>query len=99
MLKIRCLAGIDWKHVTRPECPLVTDGDFARAKGYLLKIVLLSGKNHRGRLIDWDSKQIALGEDGQKVENVLREEIAKATNRSDSSIINKDKINDQFEHR
>ena len=66
--------------VTSPglDRPLVTDGDFARAKGYLLKVVLLSGKNHRGRLIDWDATQIALGEDGEEVENVLREEIAKA---------------------
>ena len=45
----------------------------------MLKVVLLSGKNHGGRLTDWDSTQIALGEDGQEVENVLREEIAKAT--------------------
>ena len=67
--------------VTSPglDRPLVTDGDFARAKGHLLKVVLLSGKNHRGRLIDWDTKKIALGEDGQDVENVPREEIAKAT--------------------
>jgi ribosome maturation factor RimP len=66
--------------VTSPglDRPLVTDGDFTRAKGYLLKVVLLSGKNHRGRLIDWDATQIALGEDGEEVENVLREEIAKA---------------------
>lgn len=66
--------------VTSPglDRPLVTDGDFARAKGYLLKVVLLSGKNHRGRLVDWDATQIALGEDGEEVENVLREEIAKA---------------------
>jgi len=66
--------------VTSPglDRPLVTDGDFARAKGYLLKVVLLSGKNHRGRLLDWDATQIALGEDGEEVENVLREEIAKA---------------------
>ena len=39
--------------VTSPglDRPLVTDGDFARAKDRLLKIVLISGKNHRGRLV------------------------------------------------
>ena len=46
--------------VTSPglDRPLVTDGDFARAKGHLLKVVLLSGKNHQGRLIDWDTKKL-----------------------------------------
>lgn len=66
--------------VTSPglDRPLVTDGDFARAKGHLLKIVLFSGKNHRGRLIRWDAKKIALAENGKEVENVLRDQIAKA---------------------
>ena len=67
--------------VTSPglDRPLVTDGDFARAKGRLLKVVLLSGKNHRGRLLRWGSAQITLDGGRGKVEDVLRENIAKAT--------------------
>ena len=67
--------------VTSPglDRPLVTDGDFARAEGHLLKVVLLTGKNHRGRLVGWDSVQITLDNERGKVEDVLREVIAKAT--------------------
>ena len=67
--------------VTSPglDRPLITDGDFARAKGHLLKVVLLSGKNHSGRLVGWDSKQITLNDGRGEVEDVLRENIAKAT--------------------
>ena len=67
--------------VTSPglDRPLITDGDFARAKGHLLKVVLLSGKNHSGRLVGWDSKKITLNDGRGKVEDVLREIIAKAT--------------------
>ena len=67
--------------VTSPglDRPLVTDGDFVRAKDRLLKVVLISGKNHRGRLVGWDSVQITLDEGSGKTEDVLRENIAKAT--------------------
>jgi ribosome maturation factor RimP len=67
--------------VTSPglDRPLVTDGDFVRAKDRLLKVVLISGKNHRGRLVGWDSVQITLDEGRGKTEDVLRENIAKAT--------------------
>ncbi len=67
--------------VTSPglDRPLVTDGDFARAEGHLLKVVLLTGKNHRGRLVGWDSVQIILEDGRGEVEDVLREIIAKAT--------------------
>ena len=67
--------------VTSPglDRPLVTDGDFARGKDRLLKVVLLSGKNHRGRLVGWDSAQITLDDGRGKTEDVPRENIAKAT--------------------
>ena len=67
--------------VTSPglDRPLVTDGDFARAKDRLLKIVLISGKNHRGRLVGWDSAQITLDNGRGNTEYVIRENIAKAT--------------------
>ena len=67
--------------VTSPglDRPLVKDGDFARAKGRLLKIVLLSGKNQRGRLVGWDSEQITLDDGRGNLEDVPRENIAKAT--------------------
>ena len=66
--------------VTSPglDRPLITDGDFARAKGHLLKVVLLSGKNLRGRLLRWDSAQITLDDGRGNLENVLRENVAKA---------------------
>ena len=57
----------------------MTDGDFVRAKDRLLKVVLISGKNHRGRLVGWDSVHITLDEGRGKTEDVLRENIAKAT--------------------
>lgn len=67
--------------VTSPglDRPLETDGDYARAKGHLLKVVLLSGKNHRGRLINWDAEHVLLEAVSGAVDNVKRKEIAKAT--------------------
>jgi ribosome maturation factor RimP len=67
--------------VTSPglDRPLTTDGDFARAMGRMLKIVMASGKNHRGRLVDWNENLLRI--DGPKgtSEEVVRTEIAKAT--------------------
>ena len=67
--------------VTSPglDRPLITDGDFVRAKDRLLKVVLLTGKNHRGRLVAWDLSQITLDDGRGRMEEVLRENIAKAT--------------------
>lgn len=67
--------------VTSPglDRPLVTDGDFSRATKRLIKIVMSSGKNYRGRLIDWDEKLLRV--EGAKgiIDEVPRAEIAKAT--------------------
>jgi ribosome maturation factor RimP len=56
---------------------LQTDGDFIRANGRLLKVVMLSGKNYQGRLVGWDADQLKL-EGKMGVVEVERVEIAKA---------------------
>jgi ribosome maturation factor RimP len=67
--------------VTSPglDRPLVTDGDFARGQGRLLKIVMQSGKNHRGRLIRWDASALQIENLKGSLDEVSRAEIAKAT--------------------
>lgn len=58
--------------------PLQNDGDFARASGRLLKVVLFSGRTIHGRLAAWDSEKITIEKDGEG-QQVGRQEIAKAT--------------------
>lgn len=58
--------------------PLKTDGDFTRASGRLLKIVLSSGRTIHGRLRVWDSEEITIEVDGEE-QKIGRPEIAKAT--------------------
>ncbi len=67
--------------VTSPglDRPLVTDGDFARANGRLLKVVMASGKNYGGRLVEWDSTLLWVERKGGERDRVQRSEIAKAT--------------------
>ena len=58
--------------------PLRTDRDFARVRSRSLKIVLLSGRNIRGRLEAWSPSTITLaGDSGPLI--IDRREIAKAT--------------------
>ena len=59
--------------------PLVTDGDFARATGRLLKVIMASGKNYSGRLVEWDSTHLQVQRKGGQQDQVQRSEIAKAT--------------------
>ncbi len=66
--------------VTSPglDRPLQSDGDFARAEGRLLRVVLFTGKTIRGRLTDWSKNEICL----MLPENLIqldRQDIAKAT--------------------
>ena len=71
------IAGRYRLEVTSPglDRPLETDGDFARACGRLLKVVLTSGRVVKGRLIAWEADLIQL--DGP-AESVERADIAKA---------------------
>ena len=65
--------------VTSPglDRPLVTDGDFQRAHGRKVKVVLTSGKAVIGRLESWESDGIQVSDKaGAKV--IPRREIAKA---------------------
>ena len=66
--------------VTSPgvDRPLETDGDFARSRGRLLKVVLHSGKTLSGRLQAWDGERIELEFLGG-IEQIDRCEIVKAT--------------------
>ena len=58
--------------------PLRTDGDFQRAAGRRLKVVMTSGRNVGGRLNAWDAEALELeGDAGTRT--VLRRDIAKAT--------------------
>ena len=63
--------------VTSPglDRPLETDGDFTRAHGRLLKVVLTSGRVVKGRLIAWEADRIQLD---SPAESVARADIAKA---------------------
>ncbi len=66
--------------VTSPglDRPLVTDGDFGRARNRMVKAVLASGRTVVGRLISWSPDAVQLeGSDGPC--SVTRAEIAKAT--------------------
>ena len=47
--------------------PLVTDGDFSRAAGRLVKVVLTTGPTHLGRLQEWDCDSVTLAGDGGKI--------------------------------
>ena len=66
--------------VTSPglDRPLNTDKDFRRAQNRLLKIVMTTGKNYRGRLIDWDETRLCIEGAKGVVDEVVRAEIAKA---------------------
>jgi ribosome maturation factor RimP len=66
--------------VTSPglDRPLRTDQDFARAAGRRLKVILVTGRTLRGRLIDWQSDRVTL-EMEHGLERVERPQIAKAT--------------------
>ena len=55
--------------------PLETDGDFTRAQGRLLKVVLTSGRVVKGRLVAWEADQIQLD---SPAEFVARGDIARA---------------------
>ena len=63
--------------VTSPglDRPLETDGDFTRACGRLLKVVLASGRVVKGRLVAWEADHIQLD---NPAESVARADIAKA---------------------
>ena len=65
--------------VTSPglDRPLSSDGDFTRASGRLLKIVLKSGQTIKGRLTSWETNRLFLENTGKSLE-VVRAEIAKA---------------------
>jgi len=66
--------------VTSPglDRPLVTDGDFRRAGGRQLRVILADGGSLMGRLVIWDEQQVELDTvGGQRV--VLRRDIARAT--------------------
>ncbi|MEE3042983.1 MAG: ribosome maturation factor RimP [Candidatus Latescibacterota bacterium] len=67
--------------VTSPglDRPLCSDGDFRRAQGRKLKIVLSDGRTETGRLADWNEERIGLEGDHGEQRAVLRESIAKAT--------------------
>lgn len=67
--------------VTSPglDRPLTTDKDFSRAKKRLLKIVMTSGKNYRGRLVDWNGELLCVEGAKGVVDEVVRADIAKAT--------------------
>ena len=63
--------------VTSPglDRPLENDGDFMRARGRLLKVVLASGRVIKGRLVAWEADQIQLD---SPAESVARTDIARA---------------------
>jgi len=66
--------------VTSPglDRPLVTDGDFNRASGRRLRIILADGGTLTGRLVTWDAQQVELDvAEGRAA--VLRSDIARAT--------------------
>ncbi len=67
--------------VTSPglDRPLTTDSDFSRAQNRLLKIVMASGKNYRGRLVEWNELRLCIEGAKGVVDEVVRAEIAKAT--------------------
>ena len=71
------IAGRYRLEVTSPglDRPLETDGDFTRARGRLLKVVLASGRVIKGRLVAWEADQIQLD---SPAESVMRADIAKA---------------------
>ncbi|MDE2704483.1 MAG: ribosome maturation factor RimP [Gemmatimonadota bacterium] len=71
------IAGRYRLEVTSPglDRPLETDGDFTRAQGRLLKVVLTSGQAVKGRLVAWEADQIQLD---SPAEIVARADIAKA---------------------
>lgn len=58
--------------------PLRTDQDFARAASRLIKVVLSSGRNVHGRLVDWEADCLTLNTD-KGPERIERQAIAKAT--------------------
>ena len=64
--------------VTSPglDRPLETDGDFTRAQGRLLKVVLTSGRAVKGRLVAWEADRIQFD---SPAEIVARADIAKAS--------------------
>ena len=66
--------------VTSPglDRPLETDGDFQRARGRKLKVVLTSGRSLSGRLSGWDMGFIHL-DDPNGSQTVARGDIAKAS--------------------
>ena len=66
--------------VTSPglDRPLRTDLDFARADSRRIKVVLSSGRNVYGRLVDWEADRLTLDTD-QGTRFVGRQDIAKAT--------------------
>ena len=65
--------------VTSPglDRPLTTDGDFQRAQGHKVKVVLTSGKAVVGRLESWESDGIQVS-DKAGAKAISRLEIAKA---------------------
>ena len=71
------IAGRYRLEVTSPglDRPLETDGDFTRAHGRLLKVVLTSGRVVKGRLSAWEADRIQLD---SLAESVERADIAKA---------------------
>ncbi|MYC70557.1 MAG: ribosome maturation factor RimP [Gemmatimonadetes bacterium] len=71
------IAGRYRLEVTSPglDRPLETDGDFTRAQGRLLKVVLTSGQAVKGRLVAWEADQIQLD---SPAEIVARADITKA---------------------
>ena len=71
------IAGRYRLEVTSPglDRPLETDGDFTRARGRLLKVVLMSGRVVKGRLVAWEADQLQLD---NPAESVARADIAKA---------------------
>lgn len=71
------IAGRYRLEVTSPglDRPLETEGDFTRARGRLLKVVLTSGQVVKGRLIAWKADQLQLD---SPAKFVARADIAKA---------------------
>ena len=71
------IAGRYRLEVTSPglDRSLETDGDFARAQGRLLKVVLTSGRVVKGRLVAWEADRIQFD---SPAESVPRTDIARA---------------------
>lgn len=65
--------------VTSPglDRPLESDGDFQRARGRKLKVLLTSGRSLSGRLTEWDTDFIRL-EDPEGDQAIARGDIVKA---------------------